>query len=64
MLTDAHKEEGKQAIDLLHQHDTRGEDFLLQFVIGEETWVQQFKLKSKRQSMEWCHMTFPRKEKL
>jgi hypothetical protein len=58
------KRKGKQAIDLLHQHDTRGEDFLLQFVTEEETWVHQFKPKSKWQSMEWCLMTFPRKEKL
>jgi hypothetical protein len=62
MLTDALKEEGKAiANDLLHQHDAECEGFLLQSVTGDEIWIHHFQPKRKQQSMEWCHMTSPKK---
>ena len=33
-------------------------------VMGDETWCYQFNPESKRQSMAWCSLTFPRPKKI
>jgi hypothetical protein len=61
---DTHKESRKAVTtDLLPQYNTGGMSFLLQIVMGDETWVNHFEPKSKQQLMEWCHMLLPRNKK-
>ena len=63
-LMDVHKDTQKAtASDLLHHHRTRGEGYLLQNVIGNETCVNHYKAECKQQLKEWKHITTPNKKK-
>ena len=64
-LMDVNKDTRKAtASDLLRHHRTRGEGFLLQNVIRNETCVNHYKAESKQQLKDWKHITSPNKKKL
>jgi hypothetical protein len=60
-LTDRLKQ---QCVDtcsvLLSQYEAKGDDFLDYMVIGNETWVNHVRPKSKRASKEWQHASLPK----
>jgi len=63
-LTDAHKEQRRTICsELLGRFDVDGPDFLGRIVTGDETWLHHFDPETKRQSMEWHHVTSPRTKK-
>jgi hypothetical protein len=45
--------------DLLHQFEAEGDKFLDSIVTGDEMLCHQYKLESKRQSMEWRNLDSP-----
>lgn len=62
-LTDAHKDQRRTICsEVLGRFDDDGPDFLGRIVTGDETWLHHFDPETKRQSMEWHHVTSPRKK--
>jgi len=60
MLTQDHKEQRMQVCqDLLNQHKAEGDSFLDRIITGDETWCHHYEPESKRQSMEWRHVSSP-----
>jgi histone-lysine N-methyltransferase SETMAR len=45
--------------DLFERYDSEGDGFLRRIVTGDETWIHQFEPESKRQSMQWRHISSP-----
>lgn len=63
-LTDNDKERRKAICsELVARFDADGDKFLGRIVTGDETWLHHFDPESKRQSMEWHHVTSPRTKK-
>ena len=57
LLTEDHKGQWKTITsELLQRYRHEGDDFLLHIVTGDESWFHHFGPKTKRQSMEWCHL--------
>ena len=63
-LTEVNKQ---MRVDICQKHlDFYGNEwdiFLDRIITGDETWVNQYKPESKRQSMEWKHPQLPCKKK-
>jgi histone-lysine N-methyltransferase SETMAR len=47
----------------LDHHVHEGDAFLHQIVTGDESWVYHYEQESKRQSMQWKHLSFPANKK-
>ena len=64
MLTDVHKEQCLLAARCgLARFRREGDNFLNRIVTTDETWVFHYEPESKRQSLEWKHVTSPMKKK-
>jgi hypothetical protein len=64
MLTDKHKMiRMGSALKFLMRYAREEYEFLDSIVTGDETWVFHHIPESKKQSLHWCHMHYPRTEK-
>jgi hypothetical protein len=63
-LTDYHRTVEEEVFsDLFSHYKADGESFLSQIVSGNETWIHDFELQTKRLSVEWHHPSSPWKMK-
>jgi hypothetical protein len=58
-----HRQGNKSPVDLLDQHNTSGEVFLVQSFANDKTWIHHSEPEFIWQSMEWCH-TPPRMKQI
>lgn len=63
-LTDENKQRRLECCkQLLQRYRDEGDDFLLNIVMGDESWVHQYDPEEKRQSAEYRHPSSPQVEK-
>ena len=63
-LTEEHKRRRMEICQMLLNHyNNKGEEFLSGMVIKDELWVYHYSPETKRQSLEWKHLSFPVKKK-
>lgn len=64
LLTDNHKNVRLNICqELKRRYQEEGEAFLERIVTCDETWIHHFEPESKRQSMEWKHVSSPVRKK-
>ncbi|KMQ82562.1 histone-lysine n-methyltransferase setmar-like protein [Lasius niger] len=63
-LTDEDKQRRMECCQqLLQRYRDEGDDFLLNIVTGDESWVHHYEPEEKRQSAEYRHLSSPRTKK-
>jgi hypothetical protein len=62
-LTTQHKQQCVDVATWFLQRYEEDSGILEQIVTGNETWVHHYELESKRQSMEWKHLSSPVRKK-
>jgi len=50
--------------ELLKRYCEEGDQFLLNIVTGDESWIHHFDPEEKRLSMQYTHISYPRPKKL
>jgi len=59
-LTEEHKRNCQHICSsLLKQYNREGNNFLNCIITGDENWVHHYEPETKRQSMQWKHMSSP-----